>query len=158
MSKLCQQLPNESVDTAPNRRRRSGGFTLIEIMAVVIIMGLLMGMVGVTVFAQVDKAKVTTTKGKMAQLESALEFYRMDNSKYPATLQGLIKKPDGARSYPRGGYLRKKEALLDPWDREFEYTNPGSKNQYSVDLSSPGPDGILGNEDDINNWTETTEP
>ena len=157
-SKDTQALRKPTADEGSRaaRRRNSSGFTLIEIMAVVIIMGLLMGMVGVSVFAQVDKARATTAKGKIAQLESALEFYRMDNSKYPPTLDGLITKPDGARNFPRGGYLRKKEALLDPWERKFEYVNPGTKNPYSVDVSSAGPDGVSGNDDDIKNWSNAS--
>jgi general secretion pathway protein G len=158
---MCESHQMEPANSShscerPSRSQRTNsGFTLIEIMAVVIIMGLLMGMVGVGVFAQVDKAKATTAKGKIAQLESALEFYRMDNSKYPPSLDGLMNKTDGARNFPKGGYLRKKEALLDPWEQMFQYTNPGAKNPYSVDLSSAGPDGVLGNEDDINNWSST---
>jgi general secretion pathway protein G len=136
------------------RSSRAAGFTLIEIMAVVLIMGMLMGLVGVSVFAQVDKARRTTAKAKISQIESAIEFYRMDNSKYPPTLDGLVTAPPDAKNYPRGGYLKKSEALLDPWDKPFNYTNPGSKNQYGVDISSDGPDGQGGNEDDVRNWSE----
>jgi len=125
---------------------------LIEIMAVVIIMGMLMGMVGVGVLNQLERAKRVTARAKITQLESALEFYHMDNSKYPPSLEGLITKPAGARNYPRGGYLKKKSALLDPWDVKYIYLNPGSKNQYSIDLSSAGPDGVSGNDDDVHNW------
>jgi len=138
---------------------RRGGFTLIEIMAVVIIMGLLMGMVGVGVFAQVDKAKATTAKGKIAQLESALEFYRMDNSRYPTTEQGLdalMNEPSGARNYPPGGYLSKKEAVLDPWEEQFQYQSPGENNPRTFDLWSLGADSAPGGVDldrDIGNWT-----
>ncbi len=158
MCNSTQEFPRreECKTESAAAQHRKAGFTLIEIMAVVLIMGLLMGLVGVSVFSQVDKARATTTKAKISQLESALEFYRMDNSKYPTSLDGLIAKPDGAKNYPRGGYLKKKDALLDPWDKRFEYTNPGTKNPYSVDLSSAGSDGILGNDDDINNWTDAS--
>ena len=54
--------------------------------------------------------------------------------------------------YPRGGYLKKKTALLDPWEAKYIYLNPGSKNQYSIDISSAGPDGVSGNDDDVHNW------
>ncbi len=137
---------------AGNASRTQRGFTLIEIMAVVLIMGLLMGLVGVTVFSRVEGARATTARVKISQLESALEFYRMDNFKYPPNLDALMDKPPGAKNYPKGGYLRKRDALMDPWDARFIYLNPGAKNQNSVDISSPGPDGISGNEDDIENW------
>jgi general secretion pathway protein G len=138
---------------ARNQRRRKG-FTLIEIMAVVLIMGLLMGLVGVSVFSQVDRARATTAKAQISQIESALEFYRMDNFKYPPTIEGLVTKPADAKNYPRGGYLKKADALSDPWEVKFNYLNPGTHNQYSVDIFSSGPDGIAGNADDITNWDE----
>ena len=150
----------------PRRRpsRRAAGFTLIEIMAVVIIMGLLMGLVGVTVFDQVQKARVMTARAQIAQIESALEFFRMDNSRYPTTEQGLealIRKPSsGARDYPPGGYLKKRNALDDPWDERFLYESPGQHNPHTFDLWSQGADGNPGGEGtgaDIGNWGEDRE-
>ena len=142
---------DRQADTCATKPRRDG-FTLIEIMAVVVIMGMLMGLVGVSVLGQVEKAQITATRTKIAQLESAMEFYKMDNFKYPPTLEALISKPAGAKNYPKGGYLKKREALKDPWDIKFIYLSPGSKNQHSVDISSAGPDSVAGNADDINNW------
>ena len=150
-------------DDRSRTRRRSSGFTLIEIMAVVIIMGMLMGLVGVSVFSQVDKAKVVTAKAKIAQLENALEFYRMDNSRYPTTEQGLdalINEPPNARSYPPGGYLQKKEALNDPGEERFQYQSPGEHNPRTFDLWSLGADNSPGGADldsDIGNWSEDEE-
>ena len=137
-----------------NSRQSERGFTLIEIMAVVLIMGMLVGVVGVGVFSKVDQARGTTTKAKISTLESALEFYRMDNSKYPPTLDGLLRAPANAKNFPKGGYVRKSKALLDAWDQPFQYLNPGSKNQHGVDISSPGADGVPGNDDDVNNWSD----
>jgi general secretion pathway protein G len=148
---VTHRPPPDERRAAPRRRR---GFTLIEIMAVVLIMGLLMGLVGVNVFRQVDVARATATGAKIAQLESALEFYRMDNSKYPETLEALIRKPADAKNYPPGGYLKKSAALRDPWENPFVYVNPGVKNPYAVDITSPGPDEVAGNADDINNWSD----
>ena len=151
-----QENAPEGVALEPElgQERRRGGFTLIEIMAVVVIMGMLMGIVGVGVFARVNQARRTSAKAQISQIESALEFYRMDNSKYPPTLDALVKAPADARHYPRGGYLKKSSALNDPWETPFNYVNPGARNQYGVDLSSSGPDGIPGNEDDVNNWED----
>jgi general secretion pathway protein G len=155
--------------TAPRRRatasdprlrdaRRKRGFTLIEIMAVVLIMGLLMGLVGISVFSQVDKARVVTTKAKISQIENALEFFRMDNSRYPTTeegLEALLEEPPDARNYPPGGYLQKADALRDPWNEPFQYRSPGEENERTFDVWSLGADRAAGGSDldaDIGNW------
>ena len=149
----------------PKGARQKEGFTLIEIMAVVVIMGLLMTLVGVAVFQQVDKARVTTAKAKIAQIESALEFYRMDNSRYPTTQQGLISlvtKPTSdpePRNYPPGGYLKRSDSIEDPWGSTFRYESPGQHNQHSFDLWSLGADQSEGGEaldGDIGNWDAET--
>ena len=145
----------------PVPRSRKAGFTLIEIMAVVLIMGMLMTLVGVAVFQQVDKARSTTARAKIAQLETALEFYRMDNARYPTTdqgLQSLISKPDSQpapRNYPAGGYLKRRDALDDPWGGAFRYESPGQHNSHSFDLWSLGADQAEGGEAgdaDVGNW------
>ncbi len=147
--------------THPALRSPEAGFTLIEIMAVVLIMGMLMTLVGVAVFQQVDKARITTARAKIAQLESALEFYRMDNARYPTTdqgLQSLIRKPDSQpapRNYPAGGYVKRRDALEDPWGQGFRYESPGQHNPHSFDLWSLGADGAEGGEAgdaDVGNW------
>jgi general secretion pathway protein G len=156
----CDQTSPAPKTSPTHARRRAHGFTLIEIMAVVLIMGLLMGLVGVSVFSQVDKARVTTAQVKIKQLENALEFYRMDNSRYPTTEQGLralIEEPSGSKSYPPGGYLQKKEALKDPWEEPFQYESPGQHNARTFDIWSLGADSAPGGSDldsDIGNWSE----
>ncbi len=144
-------------------KHKAAGFTLIEIMAVVLIMGLLVSIVGYNVFAQVDKARVQTTRATISQLESALEFYRMDSSRYPTSEQGIearVRKPSAPpepRSYPPEGYLRKAGSLLDPWGEPFQYESPGQHNTYTYDLWSLGADSAPGGEDvdaDIGNWDE----
>ena len=148
-------------DQNRNPKTRRSGFTLIEIMAVVLIMGLLMTLVGVNIAGQIDKARVTTTRAQITQLESALEFYRLDNGRYPTTDQGLealVRKPGGApepRNYPPGGYLKKSDALFDPWGARFQYESPGNRNPHSFDLWSLGSDGASGGEGvdaDLGNW------
>jgi general secretion pathway protein G len=147
------------------RFEHRAGFTLIEIMAVVVIMGFLMTLVGLAVFQQVDKARVTTARAKIIQLESALEFYRMDNAKYPTTEQGLIaliEQPQTQpqpRNYPAGGYLKRRDALEDPWGTPFLYESPGQHNAHSFDLWSLGADQSQGGEDvngDVGNWDLAT--
>ena len=104
-----------------------------------------------------DKARVTTAKAKITQLESALEFYRMDNSRYPTTEQGLealVSKPTSAPEPPnwkQGGYIKKLQK--DPWQRDYLYLSPGEHGE--VDIYSLGADGIEGGEGpnaDIGNW------
>ena len=139
-------------------RSRQSGFTLIEIMAVVIIMGLLMGIVGVTVFSRVDDARVATARIQLKQVENALEFYRMDNSRYPTTEQGLkalIEAPPDVRNYPPGGYMKNRDGLVDPWDNPFQYQSPGPHNEHSFDIWSDGADGAPGGtalNAEIGNW------
>lgn len=145
-------------------QRRSAAFTLIEIMAVVIIMGLLMGIVGVTVFGRVDEARIATARIQIKQVENALEFYRMDNSHYPSTEEGLralIEPPPNARHFPPGGYLKSREGLMDPWENEFQYESPGQHNPHTFDIWSLGADGTAGGtgqNGDIGNWSSDDEP
>ncbi len=136
----------------------NAGFTLIEIMAVVLIIGLLSTIVGVSIFAQVDKGRITATSVQIANLESVLELYRMDSARYPTTEQGLdalVNEPDDARNYPPGGYLQKRRVPIDPWGNRYEYEQPGQNNSHSFDLWSFGADGKSGGDGvdaDIGNW------
>jgi len=138
----------------------NAGFTLIEIMAVVLIIGLLSTIVGVSIFAQVDKGRVAAAVAQISNLESVLELYRMDNAHYPTNEQGLdalVNEPDGAKNYPPGGYLQKRRIPEDPWGNPYEYEQPGQNNDHSFDLWSYGADGKPGGEGvdaDIGNWDE----
>jgi general secretion pathway protein G len=141
----------------------NAGFTLIEIMAAVLIIGLLSTIVGVSIFAQVDKGRMTAASVQIANLESVLELYRMDNARYPTTEQGLdalINEPDDARSYPPGGYLQKRRIPEDPWGNPYEYEQPGQNNSHSFDIWSLGADSKPGGEGvdaDIGNWADGGE-
>ena len=140
------------------RASANAGFTLIEIMAVVLIIGLLSTIVGVSIFAQVDKGRITATSVQIANLESVLELYRMDSARYPTTEQGLdalVNEPGDARNYPPDGYLQKRRVPEDPWGNPYEYEQPGQNNPRSFDLWSFGADGKAGGEGvdaDIGNW------
>lgn len=128
--------------------RQQSGFTLIEIMVVVVILGVLAGLVGINVFQNVDKANVKATRSDLKTVAQALDLYKLDNFVYPTTEQGLdalINKPDSARNYPQGGYLKKKGVPTDPWGRPYEYVSPGESGPY--DLYSLGADGQEGGED-----------
>ena len=136
------------------------GFTLIEIMAVVLIIGMLTGMVGIAVWRQVDVARAKTTRGQIQMLDSALEAYRMDNADFPTTEQGLVAlvtPPPEARNAMPGGYLREKRIPKDAWGRDFHYEMPGQHNTQSYDLWSNGKDGNPGGDGvsaDIGNWVD----
>ena len=153
-------------DTIPRSRqdpRGEQGFTLIEIMAVVLIIGLLSALVGVAIFPQIDKSRVNTARAQMRMLDAALETYRMDNARFPTSEQGLdalISPPADVRSYQAGGYLRERRIPLDPWQNPYEYEAPGGYNQHSYDLWSWGADGTPGGEGtdaDIGNWAGGVE-
>jgi len=144
-------------------RRREAGFTLIEIMAVVLIIGLLGGIVGAAIFGRIDQARVTTAKTQIKQIEAALDFYRMDNGKYPTTDQGLdaLVHPPTIEPIPRNyrpeGYLSGGKVPSDPWNNPYNYLSPGQNNAYSFDLWSLGADGAPGGSDtdsDVGNWAE----
>ncbi len=135
-------------------RRRSQGFTLIEIMAVVLIIGLLSTIVGVSIFAQVDKGRVTTASAQISNLEAVLELYRMDNANYPTTEEGLEALVTPTENSPTP-YIQKGRIPPDPWGNPYEYEQPGQNNPDSFDLWSFGADGTdggEGNDADIGNW------
>ena len=145
-----------------NNLRREG-FTLIEIMAVVLIIGLLTTLVGIAIIPQIDKGRVTTARTQMKNLEAALESYRMDTSQFPTSEQGLdalINQPPDARNYQPGGYLRERRIPIDPWGNPYQYEAPGQHNQNSFDLWSWGSDGTPGGDgtkSDIGNWVDDAE-
>ena len=131
------------------------GFSFIEVMVVIIILGLLSSIVGVYLFDAAEKAKVDATKTQIRGLETALDLYRLHNSKYPTTEQGLnalLKKPE-VGTIPKnwnGPYLRGKKLPLDGWDNQYQYICVNGKN---FEIISLGADGINGGEDldaDIN--------
>ena len=145
------------------QRRRAAGFTLIEIMAVVLIIGLLGGIVGAAIFGQIDRARVTTARTQIKQIEAALDFYRMDNGRFPTTDQGLeaLVRPPSVDPLPKNyrpeGYLSGGKVPLDPWSNEYNYLSPGQNNPYSFDLWSHGADGRpggTGTDADIGNWDQ----
>jgi general secretion pathway protein G len=140
----------------PNRRRR--GFTLIEILVVIVVIAILATLVAPNVFQHVGTAKSTTAKSQIEMIASALDAYRLDTGAYPTTAQGLqalqeIPSIDPPANW-RGPYLRK-AVPLDPWGRPYVYLSPGEVNPTGFDLFSYGADGQLGGEGenaDIVSW------
>ena len=150
----------------PRQRRLEAGFNLLEMMAVVLIIGLLATLVGTAVFQQIDKARVTTGRTQIKMLESAVGFYQMDNGVFPSADQGLealVSEPSSdpvPRSWRIGGYLQGGAVPTDPWGNRYEYRNPGEVNEGYLDIWSWGSDGIAGGEGtgaDFGNWATTNE-
>lgn len=130
------------------------GFTLLELLVVMVIIGLLAGYVGPRYFAQIGKSEVKTTRAQIDAFEKALDQYRLDVGKYPTTEQGLnalVAKPDNEAKWA-GPYL-KKAVPNDPWGNKYVYRAPGEHGEF--DLLSYGTDGKTGGADeaaDITNW------
>lgn len=133
------------------------GFTLIEIMLVVIIIGILVAMLVPNIAGRSDQARKTAARSDIdSNLSTALDLYKIDAGAYPTTEQGLnalITQPTAspAPAQWNGPYLKKKKIPQDPWRHDYVYVSPGVHNPESYDLSSLGPDGIE-SADDITNW------
>jgi general secretion pathway protein G len=143
----------------PGPRPAPTGFTLLEVMVVVIVLGLLAGLVGPQIIGRVSDAKSTTAHTQIEMISVALDSYRLDNGRYPTTQQGLeaLRTEPAADPVPtnwRGPYLRR-EVPMDPWGRPYEYRSPGEENPGSFDLFTLGLDGVPGGEGedaDITSW------
>jgi general secretion pathway protein G len=139
------------------RNAASRGFTLIEVLVVVVILGILAGLIVPRIMDAPDKARVTAAKSDVQSIMSALKMYRLDNGTYPSSeqgLQALVKKPeigDIPRNYKPGGYLE--HLPKDPWGSDYQYLNPGIHGE--VDVFSFGADRQPGGEGynaDIGSW------
>ena len=135
------------------------GFTLIELMVVIVILGILAGLIIPRIMGRPEEAKQLKAKMQIEALETALKLYKLDNGAYPDTeqgLQALIEKPETGnipKKWKDGGYLDKGKLPKDPWGNEFVYLSPGINGEY--DLISYGADGVQdgdGKNLDINSW------
>ena len=141
------------------RKTDCRGFTLIELMVVIVILGILAGLIIPRIMGRPEEAKQLKAKIQIESLETALNLYKLDNGAYPDTeqgLQALIEKPETGmlpKKWRKGGYLEKGKLPKDPWGNDFIYLSPGSHGDY--DIISYGYDGVPGGEDknaDINSW------
>ena len=137
--------------------KKHHGFTLIEIMVVIVILGILASLVVPKIMGRPDEARLVAAKQDMSSILQALKLYKLDNQRYPSTeqgLQALVSKPQAApvpKNWNAGGYLEK--LPLDPWGNPYRYLNPGVHGE--IDVISFGADGAQGGEGsdaDIGNW------
>lgn len=144
---------------AMKSRMQQAGFTLVEIMVVVIIIGLLAGIVVPNVMDNLDKANVQKARADFSSLQTALKLYRIDNFNYPTTEQGLealVTKSSIApvpRNFKASGYID--NLNKDPWGNDYQYMSPGEGHEY--DIYSLGADGVSGGEGqnaDVSVWDE----
>lgn len=141
------------------KKRRQEGFTLIELMVVIVILGILAGLIVPRIMGRPDEARQAKARIQIESLETALKLYKLDNGNYPTTeqgLQALVEMPTTAplpKRWRPGGYLEKGKVPKDPWDNDFVYICPGVHGEY--DLMSRGADGEPGGEGknkDITSW------
>lgn len=144
--------------TTNPRMHSARGFTLIEIMVVVAILGILAALVVPKIMGRPDEARVVAAKQDIAAIRQALNLYRLDNQRYPTTEQGLAALVERPTTNPvpgnwkAGGYLER--LMHDPWGTPYQYLNPGLQGE--VDVMSLGADGLAGGEDfdaDIGSWS-----
>ncbi len=137
--------------------KKSSGFTLIEIMVVVVIMGIMAALVVPKLMGRADDARITAAKQDISTIMQSLKLYKLDNQRYPTTeqgLQALITKPTtgpAANNWKTGGYLDK--LPKDPWGGAYQYLSPGIKGEVDVfSLGADGQPGGAGNDADIGSW------
>ncbi len=140
-------------------RRHQGGFTLIEIMVVIVILGILATFVAPKIMDSPDRARVVKAKNDIQTIKGQLDMYKLHNFHYPSTdqgLQALVQQPTGspeARNWQKGGYIDR--LPKDPWGNDYQYLNPGVNAE--VDVFSYGADGRPGGDEyaaDIGNWQD----
>jgi general secretion pathway protein G len=142
-----------------NEKRSDRGFTLIEILIVIVILGILVWQIAPRIMGKPEEARRVKSQMDIATLETALKLYKLDNGRYPSSeqgLQALVEAPTVGvlpRKWREGGYLEKAKVPNDPWGNEYVYISPGLHGDF--DIMSYGADGQPGGEgddEDINNW------
>lgn len=147
-------MPSHFVRESVMQKRRQSGFTLLEVMVVIVILGILASLVVPNLMGNKEKADQQKAVSDIVALENALDMYKLDNNRYPTTEQGLdalVNKPTASpepRSYREGGYI--KRLPQDPWGNQYQLLSPGQFGK--IDIFSMGMDGEAGTDDDIGNW------
>jgi general secretion pathway protein G len=141
-------IPNPS-NQSRVRRQAARAFTLVEMLLVLMIIATLAALVLPKMVGRGKQAQVTATQAQIAAFKTALEAFEVDNGYFPKTMQDLVNKPGDAQNW-HGPYLDK--IPQDPWNHDYIYVCPGRHNPNGFDISSAGPDGREGTDDDIVNW------
>jgi general secretion pathway protein G len=142
---------------SPHRRAARAGFTILELLLVLVILAILAGIVGSRFVGQSQSAKVKAAQTQLQNLTLALNRFEIDLGRYPSSSEGLtvlVEKPsDGAKAW-QGPYLDGDKIPKDQWENAWNYRQPGQHRPEGFDLWSNGPDGREGGDDDIANWTK----
>jgi general secretion pathway protein G len=143
----------KAMGTTSIRRSRTVGFTLLELLVVLVILGLLATLVGPRLFANISKSETKVARAQIAALETALENFRVDTGLLPTTEQGLgaLERPPANEPKWAGPYL-KKALPLDPWGKPYQYRSPGEKSEFDIfTLGKDGKAGGTGSDEDVFN-------
>jgi len=135
-----------------NMKTQSQGFTLLEVMVVVVIIAIMAAAIGPKLLGNIEKASISRAATDIKSISSQLELYKAENYQYPSTDQGLealVTKPSGDPT-PKNWRQYLNKTPMDPWENPYKYLSPGSHGDF--DIYSFGPDGVQG-DDDIGNWT-----
>ncbi len=146
-SSMIQSMRTDPQASAPARRREDG-FTLLEIMVVIVILGLLIGLVAPAVLRQLGSAKTSIARQSVAQLGSVLDMYKLDIGSYPNSsdgLQALVTQPSDVGNW-NGPYVKGGKMPVDPWGHTYVYRAPSTRPGHEYDLCSRGPDAQSNND------------
>jgi len=136
-------------------RGGEGGFTLLELLVVLAILGMLAAIAAPRVIAYLGSARADTARVQMSNIATALDLYRLEAGRYPSQADGLralVEKPAGAAAW-NGPYLQRKDAVIDPWGRPYEYRLPGEHGDFDVfTLGADGAPGGEGDDSDVTSW------
>jgi len=151
----CSLARDQEDRDAPQGRDQAAGFTLLELLVVITILGMLAAVVATVALDQLGGAKTDTAKLQIDQINTGIDLFRLDVGRFPSEQEGLralVEAPDGAERW-RGPYLKKAEVLNDPWGRPFIYTYPGQHGEADIySLGADNAEGGEGEDSDVTSW------